>query len=1012
MPRQVDPLLPLLSQHYGRSFIAIEPLAGEVDLNYRLETAKGEWYTLKISAPNTELASIRFQTDLLNYLAKQTLPFALPLPVANLQGQYYEQLPLGELGLRWLRLQTWVAGRMLSEAQPRTYDLLEQWGQCSGHLSRALSGFNHADAPRSYKWNPSQTLESRPFAAYFTKPEEQAIGHYFWELFIQTVLPRLPQLRTGINYNDAHEHNLLLNHDPIHPRICGLIDVGDAMHTQTINELAIACAYAAMYWPDPLGAMCQVVAAHHQVFPLEEVELAVLFPLIAARLLITVSQSARSKAAEPENTYLQVSEAPAWALLEKLYALSPVLVAASFRHACAWPALAQPDFKEWANRHRASFHPLLVWGNRPMVAIDCRVGSLDLGNYSNYTEAAAFEQTIGRMIAEKGGQIGLGGYNETRPFYTTTAYQTEGNVGPRWRTTHLGYDCWMPAGEAIYAPLAGEVHSFAYDEADRSYGATIILAHRPADYPTFYTLYGHLSRASLDGLEVGQSIAAGQAFAAIGNYADNGGWPPHLHFQVLLDTLGNVGDFPGVAYPEEAAVWLELCPDPRLLIPDLPDDLRPDLFESSAEKLLAARKKRLGYSLSVSYTEPLHIVRGWGQYLLDTSGRRYLDTVNNVAHVGHEHPQVVRAGQRQMAVLNTNTRYLHEEMLAFAEELCATLPAELSVVHFVNSGSEANELALRMASNWAGGSRNMLAIEVGYHGNTGRTIEISSYKFDGKGGAGRPPHTELLPLPDVYRGLHREVATAGKDYAAYAQAAIARIAERGERLSGFIAESILSCGGQIVLPAGYLQQVYAMVRAAGGLCIADEVQVGLGRVGSHWWGFELQGVVPDIVTIGKPIGNGHPLGAVVCTPAVAAAFANGMEYFNTFGGNPVSCAIGRAVLQVVRDEGLRENALHTGAYLQAGLQALQADFPIIGCTRGQGFFLGAELVKDPASRLPAKAQAAYLTNRMRQLGFLMSTDGPDENVLKIKPPMCFHQGNADALLAQLRRVLQEDFMRI
>lgn len=1005
-------LLPLLSQRYGRSFVAIQALAGEVDLNYRLQTAAGDFYTLKISAPNTDQASLHFQTDLLNYLARKSLSFALPLPVVNTDGQYYEQLTLDELGLRWLRLQTWVAGRMLSEAKPRTYALLQQWGQCTGHLNRALAGFIHPDAPTNYKWNPSQALDARPLATFFATPQQSAIGHHFWELFTEIVMPKLARLRCSINYNDAHEHNLLLDQKLHNPSICGLIDFGDAMYTQTINELAIACAYAAMYWPDPLGAMCQMVAAHHRVFPLKEVELTVLFPLIAARLLISVSQSARSKAEAPDNVYLQISEAPAWALLEKLYVLSPVLVAASFRHACGFDALPQADFKQWAKQHSADFYPIIRWKDRSLVAIDCRVASLSLGNYTGYTEAAAFEQTIGRMIAEAGGQIGLGGYNETRPFYTTTAYQTEGNTGPRWRSTHLGYDCWMPADEAIYAPLAGEVHSFAYDDSDRSYGATIILAHHPSDYPTFYTLYGHLSRASLEGLEVGQIIDAGQAFASIGSYPDNGGWPPHLHFQVLLDTLGNKGDFPGVAYPEEAAIWLEICPDPRQLIPDLPDFLRGSAAETSAEKLLAQRKKRLGYSLSISYPEPLHIVRGWGQYLLDSTGRRYLDTVNNVAHVGHEHPKVVRAGQRQMALLNTNTRYLHEGMIAFAEELCATLPKELSVVHFVNSGSEANELALRMASNWAEGSQNMLAIEAGYHGNTSRTIEVSSYKFDGKGGGGKPPHTALLPLPDIYRGLHRDPATAAQDYAAYAKAAIGAIQDRGERLSGFIAESILSCGGQIVLPPGYLEQVYALVRAAGGLCIADEVQVGLGRVGSHWWGFELQGVVPDIVTIGKPIGNGHPLGAVVCTPEVAASFANGMEYFNTFGGNPVSCAIGRTVLQMVKEEGLRENALHTGDYLRAALLELQADFPIIGCTRGQGFFQGAELVKDPDNRLPAKAQATYLAHRMRQLGFLMSTDGPDENVLKIKPPMCFHRDNVDTLLLYMRRVLQEDFMQL
>jgi len=270
----------------------------------------------------------------------------------------------------------------------------------------------------------------------------------------------------------------------------------------------------------------------------------------------------------------------------------------------------------------------------------------------------------------------------------------------------------------------------------------------------------------------------------------------------------------------------------------------------------------------------------------------------------------------------------------------------------------------------------------------GRTIDISGYKFAGKGGKGCPPQTKILPLPDTFRGIHHKAENPGKAYAAYAQDRIAEWADRGEKTGGIIAESILSCGGQIVLPEGYLREVYREVRAAGGLCVADEVQVGVGRVGSHFWGFELQGVVPDIVTIGKPLGNGHPLGAVVCTPEVAASFANGMEYFNTFGGNPVSCAAGRAVLKVVKEEGLKEHALEIGTDPDEAL-------PELGTAPKNDF-------------IPATRQASYLKNRMRELGFLMSTDGPDENVIKIKPPLCFDRANADQLVEYLGRVLAED----
>ena len=459
-------------------------------------------------------------------------------------------------------------------------------------------------------------------------------------------------------------------------------------------------------------------------------------------------------------------------------------------------------------------------------------------------------------------------------------------------------------------------------------------------------------------------------------------------------------DFPGVAYPEEAEAWLQLCPDPAPLFGLGPS---PRAEGPSDADLIAHRKERLGYGLSISYAAPLHVVRGEGQYLFDRTGRRYLDTVNNVAHVGHEHPRVVEAIQRQAGVLNTNSRYLHELLPRFAEELTATLPPELSVVHFVNSGSEANELALRMCQEWAS-VRNMLALEWGYHGNTGRTIDVSHYKFGRQGGKGAPAHTTLLPLPDLLRGEYTNPATAGRDYAATAAAVIHRAAKTGRRFAGVIHESILSCGGQIVPPRGYLRELYRIVREAGGLCVADEVQTGVGRVGSHWWAFELQGVVPDIVTIGKPLGNGHPLGAVVCTPRVAQRFNGGMEYFNTFGGNPVSCAAGLAVLDVVRSEGLREQARDVGNYTMALLRDLQSRQRLIGDVRGEGLFLGAELV-DPTFA-PAAAPAKKIKERMREFGFLMSTDGPYDNVLKIKPPLCFTRANAEELIHYLERAMQ------
>lgn len=415
--------------------------------------------------------------------------------------------------------------------------------------------------------------------------------------------------------------------------------------------------------------------------------------------------------------------------------------------------------------------------------------------------------------------------------------------------------------------------------------------------------------------------------------------------------------------------------------------------------LAESRRRVAGPSLSLSYSEPLHIIRGWRQHLYDAGGRRYLDCVNNVAHIGHAHPRVNEAVARQMALLNTNTRYLHEYLADYIERLTATLPPPLSVAYLVCSGSEANELALRLARAHTGGGR-LFVLDAAYHGNTSSLVEISPYKFNGKGGRGKPAHVEIMPLPDVYRGLYSG-PDAGARYAAH----VADAARRTSGLAAFFAESASGCGGQIFFPPGYLAESFAAVRAAGGVCVADEVQTGFGRAGSHFWMFETQSVTPDIVTMGKPIANGHPMGAVVTTPEIAGSFANGMEYFNTFGGNPVSCAAALAVLDVIRDEGLQENARAAGDYLLSGLRGLATRHPLIGDVRGRGLFLGVELVRGRDTREPAAAEASEVVDRMKDLGILLSTDGPLHNVIKIKPPLVFDRADADLLLGRMDAVL-------
>ena len=410
--------------------------------------------------------------------------------------------------------------------------------------------------------------------------------------------------------------------------------------------------------------------------------------------------------------------------------------------------------------------------------------------------------------------------------------------------------------------------------------------------------------------------------------------------------------------------------------------------------LLRQREAHLGKALSIAHGKPLHITHGSMQYLYASDGTRYLDLVNNVSHVGHSNPKVTEACARQMALLNTNTRYVYDGLTEYLGRIANTLPEPLSVGFLVNSGSEANELAVRIARAHTG-AHDMVVVEGAYHGHTGMLIDLSPYKFRGPGGKGEPePWVHVVPIPDIYRG-------GDMDYAAE----LGEIVSEAGPIAGFLVESMLSCAGQVPLPQGYLEEAFEHVRAAGGLCIADEVQVGFGRVGTHMWAFEEHDVVPDIVVMGKPMGNGHPVAAVYTTPGIASSFEE-MEFFSTFGGNPVSCAIGMAVMDCIEQDGLMERAAELGEQFMIGLKELQAKHDIIGDVRGRGLFLGFELVKDRETKEPAAEEAAKIVDKLRDKGVLLSTDGPHHNVIKIKPPLVINQTDIENVLTNLDEVLQ------
>jgi len=991
------------------------PLPSEYDDNYLVETADGAQRVLKVMHPMREAGFVDMQCAALKTIADRDPELPVPRVVPDQTGRLWSTAALAEGGPRLVWMLTYLAGRPIAGIKPVTPGLLDELGGTLARLDVALAGFSHPAARRELKWDLARAGWIRDHLGAVRDPGRRSMIERVLARYEAEVSPALPHLRRSVVYADANEHNVLVRIEAgLPPKLSGLIDFGDMIETVSAAEAAVASAYAAFSFADPLEAVRPLVAGYHRARPLTEEELAVLDALIRTRLAVSVVNSACRAAAEPDDPYLVVSEAPAWAALEAFDKIPARLAHYAYRDACGLPPVPHgPSIVRWLGDPAASFARVLEQDLRtdPIVVLDLSVGSRVLGADPANLETPRLSETISRAMKDAGAVVGVGRYDEARAIYTTGAFAAGGKptagrdpVAPG-RTVHLGIDLSVPPGSAVRAPLDGTVHIVADNASPKDYGPLVILRHAIPSGEEFFMLYGHLDKDSVAGLEPGTTLRAGETFAAVGAPPRNGDWWPHVHVQIILDLLGLDEDFPGVAAAGRRSLWTGLSPDPNLIL-GIPAGRFPGPEPAKVETL-AARRRLLGRNLNVSYREPLKIVRGWMQYLYDETGQAYLDAYNNVPLVGHSHPRVVRAVREQTALLNTNTRYLHDNLVGYAGRLTALMPPPLRVCYVLNSASEANELALRLARTHTG-REDVIVLASAYHGHTTGLIDISPYKFDGPGGRGRKPWVHVAPLPDDYRGpFKRDDPEAGPKYAA----AVGRLArEAGARggVAAFIAETLPSVAGQIVLPRDYLAEAYRHVRAAGGICIADEVQVGFGRLGTHFWGFETQSVVPDIVVLGKPIGNGFPLAAVVTTEAIASSFANGMEFFSTFGGNPVACAAGLAVLDVMRDERLQERALRVGGRLIAGLERLAERHPIIGDVRGSGLFLGIELVRDRRTLEPAAAEASYVVERLRELGVLAGTDGPFHNVIKLRPPLCFSEADADLVVAALDTVLSED----
>ncbi len=981
-------------------------LPGDEDLNFKLDGPDNQRFTVKLMRSSCPEDLIELQTAVLKHLEPKGLEVQLPAVIDTSDKRPYLKVNIDqEERIFWVL--TWCPGNLYAHFHPKNEGLLHSFGQQLGLLTTALQDFDHPKKHRLHRWALSEALEVKDFVQYI-REDIRPIAEGIFDRFENITLQKLNTLPHQIIHNDANDYNVLVEQDDKGKAwISGIFDFGDIAYQPAICELAIAIAYAIMDQPFPLRTASKMVSSFHEVRPLSLTEIDLLLDLIKLRLAVSVAISSQRQRSE-NDPYITISQAPALAAIQVLNDIPKALADASFRQACNFEIVPQAaEVMQFIRKHRAQFHLPIKLDSWEGI-LDLSVGSLMLGADPRGHQLDLLSQKIDQFSRDHNFAFTIGRYLESRRLYAAANFGAIGHPALEKRTQHLGLDIFGPAGTPVHAPLDGKVIVNTIVDLPLDYGGLLVLEHQTNNGTPFYTLYGHLAHDSLK-IAVGNQVIGGQQIACLGAPHENGGWPPHLHWQFMIDLVGLGKEFPGVAYAKEVELWSALSPNPMELV----DDIDPEQYNARVDydHIYRERKEKLGYNLSLTYSKPLHIVAGFRQFLFDSHANTYLDFYNNVPHVGHQHPTVVKAIQDQAALLNTNTRYLHENILHYAERLCAKLPDELEICYFVNSASEANELAIRMARVFT--KRNdIMVVEAAYHGHTNTLIDISPYKHDGPGGSGTPDWVHKVPIADDYRGkFKRAQGNTGSHYAEEVAKQINTLESEGKQIAAFIAETYPSVGGQIITPPGYLKEVYQHLRAHGALCIADEVQTGFGRLGKSFWAFETQDAIPDMIVLGKPIGNGFPLAAVVTTKAIAEAFHNGMEYFSTYGGNPVACAAGLAVLDVIEAEQLQLNAQVRGAQITSQLRELQKQFPIIGDVRGEGLFLGIELVKDQVTLEPAAAEAQYVIDRLKDHHILAGTDGPLHNVIKIRPSMVINETDVEYFFTVFTKILGEDFLR-
>jgi 4-aminobutyrate aminotransferase-like enzyme/Ser/Thr protein kinase RdoA (MazF antagonist) len=939
------------------------PLGSNQETNLRLRSADGSTYVLKIANPAFGADVLDLQNKAMQHVHGVAADLAVPVPVPALDGTDLVRTPIRGID-HHVRLLTFVPGEMFSDAGYVGDEVLGRFGALVARISAALATFDHPAADRALQYDTRHAADvvarlADSVADRRRRTDATALSDRAWA----ALTPLADNLRVQVVHADLADYNVVATRDAagrLTPS--GVIDFGDVVRSWLVADLATAITSLLLRERrSPLLDACAVVAGFQSVTPLTEPEIAALWPLVAARASVLATSVEDILAADPDNDYAREEQPFDWLILDRAAAVPFALAEVALREAVGLDAGA-------VAAKVAAWRPA-----RPVVDLPAGTPRIDLSPTTTllpgtvWTEPAATRTALEAALT---GGHGVDGSGARLPFVLRDSADGV-------RSVHLGTDAFAPAGTVVRAPADGDVA----DAGDDSF----VLRSGDVD-----VLVAGIQPSASVGAPVRAGDVVGRVIASL-TEADP--LPPHVHVQLSPAGLTP----PAMVEPALAPAWLVLSPDASALV-GVP---ARDDHHDSGDELVARRDAVVARVQEHYYAHPPRIERGWRHHLIDTSGRAYLDMVNNVAVVGHSHPRVTAAASRQLGLLNTNSRFSYDSMVTYAERIVALLPEPLDSVFFVNSGSEAVDLGLRIVRSVTG-RKDTICLAGGYHGWTTATDEISTSLNDNPHSRDtRPPWIHLAPMPNLYRGEHRGPDAADR----YADAVRSIVAQIPGGPAAFVAEPLSGNAGGVEIPPGYLPQVYESVRSAGGLVISDEVQVGYGRTGSHFWGFQIHGVVPDVITMAKAAGNGHPVGFVVTRREIAEQFSSQGSFFSSAGGGPVSSAVGLAVLDVIRDEGLQENAARVGAHLAKRLGALGERHPLIGCVHGRGLYQGVELVRDPETLEPATEEASAVCERLRELGVVDHATGDHSNVLKVKPPLCITRDSADYFVDRLDEVL-------